>query len=288
MHKNKRLDQAYRHALQLARQHYENFPVASVLLPLKLKKSIAVIYAFARLADDIADEGQAPSDQRIAKLNELEQQLDQALAGQSVPDLFLALADTIKRHQLEPRLFKDLLSAFKQDCHKTRYANFGELMDYCRRSANPVGRLLLQLMNIHDERMLAQSDAICSALQLINMCQDWGEDFTTRERLYFPLDELEKFGLTEEMIARQQSTFQTRQFMQFQLNRAHKLLRAGSPLGKTLKGRFGFEIRMIIMGGKRTCEQLIRRENHFQAYKLHYLDWLRIIWDAIKGRFKPV
>jgi squalene synthase HpnC len=179
------LETAYRHCERLARSHCENFPVASWLLPRRLRRPIAVIYAFARTADDFADEGHYSAAQRLALLNGYGAKLQQLERGEATDDpLFIALADVIARYQLPLQLFYDLLSAFAQDVTKKRYTDFGELLDYCRRSANPVGRLLLHLSGNASAENLQLSDKICSALQLINFYQDLAQDFAENERIY--------------------------------------------------------------------------------------------------------
>ncbi|HEY0269177.1 MAG TPA: squalene/phytoene synthase family protein, partial [Methyloradius sp.] len=156
-------------SLALASTHYENFPVASILLPMRLRKPIGLIYAFARQADDFADEGDLTPEQRLELLNGFKLELDKISHNQATDSaLFTALNAMIKQHNLPLVPFYDLLDAFSQDVVKSRYENFGEVMDYCRRSANPVGRLLLHLYGYATPRNIGLSDAICSALQIIN------------------------------------------------------------------------------------------------------------------------
>src|SRR5579859_3819438 len=178
----------------MAENHYENFPVASVLLPSRLRRPVQLIYAFAREADDFADEGDIPASVRLANLSGFGRQLDMIASGATpTSPLFVDLASIIREFQLPVGLFRDLLSAFSQDVVKTRYANFGEVMDYCRRSANPVGRLLLHLYRATDARNLACSDNICSSLQLINFWQDVEIDYH-KNRIYLPADEMAEYG----------------------------------------------------------------------------------------------
>ena len=237
--------------------HYENFPVASLILPRRLRKPVHAIYAFARSADDIADEGHADAATRLRQLAELEAELNTISRGETPQT---ALMQRLQREAVRPfelplQPFYDLLSAFKQDVSIIRYQNFGELVDYCRRSANPVGRLMLHLFGETDSKSLAQSDGICTALQLINFCQDVAADWQ-KGRVYLPQDDMAKFGVSEAQIAAGQVDFAFQRLMAQQCERAHKMLKAGSPLGKTLKGRSGFELRLIILGGQRIIQKL--------------------------------
>ncbi len=231
--------------------HYENFPVASVLLPAALRRPIEVIYRFARSADDFADEGTLPDQQRLMLLAGYSDELRMIERGEpSRVALFQELAVVVRLHQLPLQLFHDLLSAFAQDVSKKRYADYTEVLDYCRRSANPVGRLLLALYNAATPQNLQQSDHICSALQIINFLQDIAIDYATG-RIYMPQDELARFGIDENLFAAGRVTPAWHDFMGFQVNRARQLLVDGAPLGRALKGRIGLEMRMIIAGGDR-------------------------------------
>jgi squalene synthase HpnC len=240
----------------MAQNHYENFPVASLLLPARLRRPVQAIYAFARQADDFADEGDWPAPIRLGKLTGFAQQLDliESGAAPSLP-LFLDLAQVIEEFGLPIGLFRDLLSAFSQDVIKTRYANFGELMDYCRRSANPVGRLMLHLYRATDQRNFIWSDEICSSLQLINFWQDVAIDFR-KHRIYLPVDEMAEYSVTEAQIANGDANSNWRNLMLFQIQRTRQMLSAGAPLGRALPGRIGLELRMIVMGGNRILEKL--------------------------------
>ena len=190
------LSEAYRNCQDLAAEHYENFPVASRLLPRRLRQPITVIYAFARTADDFADEGNRSPAERLQLLDDYETRLQRLLAGSPGSNpVFIALADVIKRYALPIGLFQDLLSAFSQDVTKQRYANYDEVLDYCRRSANPVGRLLLYLYNQAEAENLLLSDQICTALQLINFLQDLYQDYDEHNRIYLPQDEMRKYIL---------------------------------------------------------------------------------------------
>src|SRR5688500_12626905 len=183
--------------------HYENFPVGSILLPSHLRKPISAIYHFARSADDIADEGDATDKERLEKLDIYRHYLNIINAGKIPEDNFFAgLREIIVFHNLPVQLFVDLIDAFSQDVVKKRYADFKELLDYCQRSANPIGRLLLILFQKDTEQNLAWSDAICSSLQLINFWQDIAIDWQ-KERIYIPMDDMKAYNIGETHIANQ-------------------------------------------------------------------------------------
>lgn len=275
--------QGYQWCRRLAQSHYENFPVASRLLPGHLRDPVAAIYAFARTADDIADEGDVSPELRLNRLKEMEMALDAVETGATENSpLFQALADTITRHRLPVDLFRDLLSAFRQDVSKTRYTDFEEIMDYCKRSANPVGRLMLHLTGQVSEGKLLMSDAVCSALQLINFVQDIDLDFRENHRIYIPLDELQRFAVSEEDIGRRRNSPRVKQLIHFQLQRAAELLRCGSPLGRQTKGRFGLELRAVILGGSQILEKLRTQSDLFDRPRLNAADRMRIVWRAFK------
>ncbi|MCF7520723.1 squalene synthase HpnC [Neisseria sp. ZJ106] len=238
-------------------EHYENFPVGSWALPRRLRRPIHAIYAFARTADDWADEGNLSDSRRLEQLAALRAELDRIAAKQTPQtELMQRLErEAVRPFQMPLEPFYDLLSAFCQDIEKKRYQNFGELVDYCRRSANPVGRMMLHLYGCNDPLSIAQSDGICTALQLINFWQDIAADWQ-KGRIYLPLDDMEKFKVSETHIAEGNADFAFRRLMAYQCSRTFKMLQAGSPLGKTLKGRIGFELRMIIIGGQLILQKL--------------------------------
>jgi len=237
-------------------EHYENFPVASWLLPKRLRRPVEAIYRFARSADDIADEGDAPAEARLSQLAAYHSELDRIERGETPDDpVFGPLAAEIRTHAIPMAPFRDLLSAFAQDVEKTRYASFGEVMDYCRRSANPVGRLMLHLYGDSDPRHLAYSDAICSSLQLTNFLQDISIDYR-KDRIYLPQDELAAHHVSETQIAAGDTRGLWHTMMHRQIERARKLLQAGAPLGRQLKGRVGLELRVTIRGGEAILRKL--------------------------------
>ena len=236
--------------------HYENFPVASILMPRRLRKPVAAIYHFARAADDIADEGDLSDEERLRQLDEFRDELDHIANGETpLLPLFRHLASEIQAHALPLQPMHDLLDAFSQDVVKKRYNDYDELLDYCRRSANPVGDLLLHLYEEATPVNIGYSDAICSALQLINFWQDIAKDWAIG-RIYLPQDDLARFGVSESQIAEGRCDDNWRALMEFEVDRARALMLSGKPLGSILTGRIGLEMRMIIQGGLRILAKI--------------------------------
>ena len=236
--------------------HYENFPVASVLLPPHLRTPVELIYRFARAADDFADEGELSNEERLALLAGFSAELHRIEDDAPLHTaLFKQLAQMIKEWQLPVGLFHDLLSAFAQDVTKKRYADLADVLDYCRRSANPVGRLLLVLYGAATPQNNIWSDNICSALQLINILQDIAIDYANG-RIYMPQDVLARYGIGEAQFAARNANAAWREFMAFEVGRTREMLLAGAPLGRVLKGRIGLEMRMIIAGGERILRKI--------------------------------
>jgi squalene synthase HpnC len=278
-------------SLHHANSHYENFPVASVFLPHKLREPIALIYSFARQADDFADEGELSIDQRLALLAEFKEELD-LLQAYIKPNqqFFIVLGCMIRAQKLSLTPFYNLLDAFSQDVVKTRYQNFHEVLDYCSRSANPIGRLLLQLYQAATPKNIEMSDNICSALQLINFLQDVAIDFKKnddKQRIYLCQDELIQFGINEQEIAAyvagEKPNNNWEAFIQFNIGRTAKMLQAGKPLGIVLKGRIGFEMRMMIAGGERILSKINQIHGDVFNHRptLNYYDWLIIFCKAL-------
>jgi len=264
-------------------EHYENFPVASVLIPARLRRPIEVIYQFARSADDIADEGDVTPDERLAGLEAYQAELDRIEAGNPPQTpLFVALAEVIRQHALPIKLFRDLLDAFAQDVVKKRYADYPELLDYCRRSANPVGRLVLHLFGRTEPEHLVQSDCICTALQLINFWQDVAIDWQ-KDRVYIPQTDFPHFKCSEADIAAQRWSPNWAALMDFEIDRATALMQRGAPLVHALPGRLGWEIRLTIQGGLRILERLrqVRGDVFQHRPKLGKWDWLVLAGRSI-------
>lgn len=270
------MDEAYARCLALTREHYENFPVAR-LVPKRLRAHVAAIYAFARYADDLADEGWGGDDsptpqQRVAALDAFEQQLWNCVSGAALDPqtewIFKPLGHTLHAFDIPPQLCADLLSAFKQDCVRLRYVTFADVLDYCRRSANPVGRIVLLLHGFSDATRFAQSDSICTALQLANFWQDVGVDMKKDARIYIPEEDWGPYGVTEADFLAQESTPPSlRACIRFQVERTAKLFAEGKPLPASLPFPLSLEIRLTWLGGSRIlqktldldCNTLIRR-----------------------------
>lgn len=249
---------AYDTCMKIVAGHYENFPVASKLLPAKIRPHVAAVYAFARGADDIADTT-GPVDVRLARLDEWEEKLILAHNGVAETDVFIALSDTIQKFDLPLQPFRDLLSAFKQDVTVLRYPNYEALLDYCRRSADPVGRIVLMLHGIRDEEALRASDAICTALQIANHLQDVKED-AERGVIYMPQDEMKRFAVSEDDLLADGATPQLRAFLVFQIKRTKRLYRQGLPLLYRTRGALGRELRAIWRGGVAALDAISRAE----------------------------
>jgi len=267
--------------------HYENFPVASILMPRRLRPAVEAIYAFARSADDIADEGDATPEQRLAGLTAYEEALGRIERAEGGHEpMFGRLAAVIEQHKLPLRPFYDLLSAFKQDIVVHRYQDYASLLDYCARSANPVGLLMLHLYGAADEENIRQSDAICSALQIINFLQDVAID-EHKERIYLPMEDLARYALSPAHLARPDNKAKWRAMMKFQVERARALMLSGAPLACHLKGRIGLELRMVVQGGLRILEAIeeVDYDVFLRRPKLEKRDWFKVFWRAL--RMKP-
>lgn len=267
--------------------HYENFPVASLLCPPHLRAPITAIYHFARTADDIADEGDATADQRLAELALYRSGLEgapEALARW--PQVFGPLRTQREAHGLPVHLLHALLDAFVQDTEKTRdgtgYRTHGELLDYCSRSADPVGRLLLHLYGVHDAESLAMSDAICSALQLINFWQDLSVDIP-RGRFYLPQEDCERFGVSQADILARKQTENATKLIATCAQRASASMQKGAPLVHRLPGRAGWELRLVVQGGLRILDKIAAMDYRTleRRPKLYAWDYGVMLWRAL-------
>lgn len=267
-------------------EHYENFPVASFLLPARLRAPVAALYAFARSADDFSDEGDLEPAQRLALLDSYRRELDRLEHGEaSTHPIFVRLAPVVRNYGLPIALLRDLLDAFAQDVVKTSYADYAELLDYCRRSADPVGRLMLCLFGVNDAHSQRQSDAICSALQLINHWQDVAIDLQKNDggRIYLPADELARFNVSVEQLHAARCDANFRALMKFQVDRARALMLSGAPLGHRIPGRCGLELRAIIAGGLRILDRI--ESAGYDVFRqrpvLTSFDWVRVLTTAL-------
>jgi squalene synthase HpnC len=278
--------------------HYENFPVASWLLPARLRPPIEAIYAFARGADDIADEGDLSENERLRGLERYVRALDEIEAGVGQPEPpFSRLAQAVREQGLPIALLRDLIDAFTQDVTKRRYATYAELLDYSRRSANPVGRLVLHCMGSDhlvrfprgrkqakwsDPESLAQSDSICSALQLINFWQDIAIDWK-KDRVYIPQEDMARFRVGDGHIAGQLADGSWRELMAFESRRARALLTSGWPLALSLPGRLGLEIRATIHGGAAILDKIDAAGGDVFRHRpvLGKWDWVMMVVKAV-------
>lgn len=267
--------------------HYENFPVASVLCPPHLRAPIAAIYHFARTADDLADEGDASPAQRLADLALYRSGLRGApQALERWPQVFGPLLQQRQAHALPDQLLHALLDAFVQDVEKTRdgsaYRNHAELLDYCSRSANPVGRLLLHLYGVHDAAALAMSDAICTGLQLINFWQDLSIDLP-RGRYYLPLDMCAQYGVSQDDLKAQKDRENATKLIAACAMLARLSMQNGQDLVHRLPGRAGWELRLVVQGGLRILDKMAALNHATLRHRprLHTADYARMLWRAL-------
>jgi squalene synthase HpnC len=251
---------------RFAREHYENFPVASRLLPARMRPHIAAIYAFARIADDFADEPGIPDDERLRLLDAWEgllrdpgpvpnPALDARIDAAGAAQVFTALHQTIDRCRLPTPLFQDLISAFRQDVTVHRYDTWGDVLDYCRRSANPVGRLVLRVAGHDDPKLDAASDALCTALQLTNFWQDFARDWQNG-RLYLPAEEWIHAGADLRDLDAHRMTPAWRAALAAAAARTRALFAAGRPVCDGVRGRLRWELRLTWLGGSRILDRL--------------------------------
>lgn len=280
----------YAYCEQLARTHYENFPVASRLVPANMRPHIAAIYAFARLADDMADEGVRPAVDRLADLDRWGARLDRAVRGEADPggahaEVFVALRHTIDTCRLPPALLHDLLSAFRQDVTVTRYATWDELMDYCRRSANPVGRLVLRVAGRDNAELDSASDAVCTALQLTNFWQDLAIDWA-KGRLYVPAASWQAAGAKERDLADGRITPEWRRALAEMTARTRALFTRGASVTDGVEGRLRWELRATWLGGTTILDKLEAADfDMFTARpKLTRADVPGILWRTARWR----
>jgi len=282
------LERAYAACERLARTHYENFPVASFLLPKRMRPGIAAIYAFARCADDFADEPGYTDAERLRLLDDWTSRLRRAAsaaplepAAETNDLIFLALQDTMRRHRLPLSLFEDLLSAFRQDVTVTRYRTWEDLLDYCSRSASPVGRLVLRVAGHDDASLDRASDAVCTALQLTNFWQDIGRDWGAG-RVYVPLDARDRTGARESDLASGRMTPEWRAAMKTLVRQTRDLFAAGRPVCDGVRGRLKLELRLTWLGGSRVLDRI--EEADYDVFHrrpaLGGADILPILWRA--------
>lgn len=266
---------------ELATRHYENFAIAGWFLPPVVRQDLFNIYAFSRLADDVADEIKS-GDEAFDSLNELERLLKAAVHGEMIDPVCYALGETINRRGLPLSLFEDLLSAFRQDLIKSRYEFFEELHDYTRRSADPVGRLVLCIYNRCDASLFAYSDDICTALQLANHWQDVRDDFE-RGRIYLPQEDLDRFGVAEDDIAERRASSSFRELLKFEVDRAEGFFQRGKPLLREVRGSLAAQLDLYWRGGRAALEAIRRIDYDVlnQSAKLRERDKIQVAASSI-------
>lgn len=271
-------NEAYAVCVRLARSHYENFPVASWLVPAAMRPHIAAIYAFARTADDFADEGDVSDAERLDRLDEWSAKLHAA----PVDAIFVALHDTLDKFQIDPQLCEDLLSAFRQDVTTKRYATWHDLLDYCRRSANPVGRLVLAVAGYRDESLAQKSDAVCTALQLVNFWQDIEKDWA-KGRVYVPAELSQRHGADERDLAAGRMTPAWTASLTECAGRTRALFDEGRGVADGVSGRLRWELRATWLGGSRILTRL--EASNFDIFRhrptLGLADSAALVWDMV-------
>lgn len=278
---NDSLNTAYQKAIDFTKSHYENFPVISLFIPVELKKHIAIVYQFARQADDFADEGDVNESVRLKNLQKYENQLNECLKGIYVNDFWMALHETINSFKLTQNNFYDLLSAFKQDVTKKQYDSYDELLNYCRRSANPVGRIILEIFGVYNEAALRYSDAICTALQLTNFYQDVSIDIK-KGRIYIPLDELKSHNVDEKVFELKKNNTNFKTLLMHQVERTSDLFLEGWKLIPFLPDNLKKQIIMTILGGEEILKKIkINDYNVLEVRpELSKLDFIKIFFKA--------
>lgn len=253
------LDASFKRCKHIARKHYENFPVGSILIPRHLQPYVFAVYAFARTADDFADEPGYSDAERILYLNEWEELFLRSLESRTHHPIMWAVAETIRTKDLPVQLFQDLLSAFRQDVTVKRYNTFNDVMDYCRRSANPIGRLMMMIFGYRDSNLFRYSDAICTGLQLTNFWQDVSIDIK-KNRIYFPDEDMFSYGVRETELIRNRSSRSLRNLVRFEVERTDALFKMGKPLFQNLRGRFKYEIKCVLTGGRAILRKIEKND----------------------------
>ncbi|MCF8260530.1 MAG: squalene synthase HpnC [Melioribacteraceae bacterium] len=265
-------EQAYRQATKIAKSHYENFPVVSIFVPKELRKHVAVIYMFAREADDLADEGNESAEIKLKKLDLYASKLSESLKGDAVNPFWKALNFTVIDKKLSPQYLFDLLDAFKQDLVKTRYTDSEELYDYCKRSANPVGRLILELYNIRDENLNRLSDKICTALQITNFIQDVSIDLA-KGRIYIPNENQTKFGVSEADFQLKKSGENFKMLIQSETESLLMLYDEGKELIDYLPIPLNKQIKWTINGGEKILKKIREIDYDVLNYRPKLTKW---------------
>ncbi|MGK9367796.1 squalene synthase HpnC [Melioribacter sp. Ez-97] len=287
---NKVIDNEYNNALEFARKHYENFPVASLFLPARLRKHVAIVYKFARIADDIADEGDAEIKERLENLSLYRLKLSNALNGNYYDNFWAALDSTIKNFNLTEENFFNLLKAFESDITVNRFETFDNVLEYCRNSANPVGRIILELFDIRVDKIFDYSDSVCTALQLTNFYQDISIDFL-KDRLYIPLDEMKEYQLDDDklLIFNDEEKARFRKLIKLQVDRNRKFYERGEKIIPALMnhpnaaGGLICQLKLTILGGNKILDYIERNNYNTLEYRptLKINDFVKLFFKAM-------
>jgi squalene synthase HpnC len=280
------VEDAFRYCEKIARGHYENFPVGSWWIPREKRKFVHSVYAFARTADDFADE--AGVENRLERLKEWDDRLESCYRGEAVHPIFIALRETVRRYPIPMETFRDLLTAFRMDVTTSRYRKRSELLNYCGYSANPVGRIVLHLFDYRDPELHQWSDAICTALQLANFWQDVAVDLR-KDRIYLPLEDMERHRYSEDDLRNESFTPAFRALLAFEVDQTRRLFREGYPLCSALGRDLRMEIRLVWMGGMRILERI--EKNDYDVFhkrpQITAWDKARLLRRAVIGQWTP-
>ncbi len=274
------IDQAFEYCGKITRDHYENFPVASLLIPKKIRPYVYSIYAFARTADDFADEPEYEG-RRLEELDRWGKMLEECESGTPTHPIFIALQHTHRKSQIPIQLFRDLLTAFRMDVTVKRYENFERVLFYCKHSANPVGRLILHLFGYHDPELHKLSDYICTALQLANFWQDVSVDLK-KDRIYIPQDEMKQFGYTTEQLFKKEINRSFKELLKYQVDRTQHLFDLGLPLCFSVKRPLSLELKVTWLGGTAILRKIeaLEYEVLHERPKINKLDKVRLLFNA--------
>ncbi|MBI2338926.1 MAG: squalene synthase HpnC [Deltaproteobacteria bacterium] len=275
---------SFEYCLKITKNHYENFPVASLAIPRKYRPFVAAVYAFARAADDFADEKEFEGT-RLDRLNEWDEKLKNCAGGKADHPVFAALGETIRKFNLPVSLFSDLLAAFKMDTVVSRYETFDQVLNYCRHSANPVGRIILHLFGFPAPRLLEYSDFICTALQLANFWQDVAVDLE-KDRIYIPREDFVRFRYSEEELKKKVENDNFRRLILFQVERTEDLFDRGKSLCGKIPGRLGFELRLTWLGGATILKKILALNGNMLSNrpKLTKRDLPSLLFGALQKR----
>jgi len=276
------ISQAYLKAVQLAKSHYENFPVISFLVPRKFINDIAIIYYYARMADDVADEGDLTKYDRLQKLTSIENDIINASRNECTDIYTAALNNSIVKCNMNPDNLLNLIKAFKQDVEKQRYDDYEELLNYCVYSANPVGRMILEIFDVFDREAVYYSDCICTALQLTNFCQDVYQDIS-KGRIYLPQDDMKMFNVTDDDIKMKVMSSNVKSLLEYEINRIKRLFKEGRCLIKYLPYRLSVEIKWTISGGEKILDKIEKNDYDILDFrpKLNKCDFLQLFMKSI-------